>query len=68
MSSGSQRVHSELNSVDDPSGESYAQSDLVVRQDICTIIAGRQGWCGLPTMFVNSSRRSHVTCRAEEGV
>ncbi len=67
MLSGSQRNLSELNSVDDPSGEGYALSLLVTKHIYDDrAIEDRQGWYCLSTMFVNNGIRSHTTSVAED--
>ena len=65
MLNGSQR---ELNSIDDQAGESYVLSGAFVGADATTpvcIVKAHLDRRVLPGMFVNNSRRSHLTWRAE---
>lgn len=67
MSSGSQRLYRELNSVDEPSGEPYAPSRLVTKHYADDrAIGNRLEWSCLPIMFVNNWGKSHATCVAED--
>jgi hypothetical protein len=62
MLAGSQR---ELNSIDDQSGEGYALVGIAAKPQTCIVRAHLNGRA-LPGMFVNNSRRSHLTWGAED--
>jgi hypothetical protein len=64
MLTGSQR---ELNSIDDQSGEGYVLAGGDARTQAC-IVSDHLNGCALPEMFVNNSRRSHLTWGAEDNV
>jgi hypothetical protein len=59
---GSQR---ELNSIDDQSGEGYVLAGGNARTQVC-IVSDYLNWHALPEMFVNNSRRSHLSWSAED--
>jgi hypothetical protein len=59
---GSQR---ELNSIDDQSGEGYVLVGGDAKTQTC-IVRAHLNWRALPEMFVNNSRRSHLTWCAED--
>jgi hypothetical protein len=66
MVPGSQGTLGELNRLDDQSGEHSALIGLFVQPFKCAVDVYRRD-CYV-VMFVNNTRRSHMTCRAEDGV